>query len=69
MENLEIRLLVSEAGLHYRDIAKTMGISPIYLSRILRKPLSDYHRKKILEAVNKMMGEDWSGDDYAEGLF
>ena len=40
MENLNIRLMVKESGVTYRRIAKEIGVSTSYLSRIMSKPLS-----------------------------
>lgn len=62
MENLDIRLMVSESGMTYRDIARAMGIGANYLSRIMRKPLSQYHRERILKAIGDLKETDWSGD-------
>lgn len=54
MENIDIRLAVSESSLKYRDIAKVMGVGANYLSRIMRKPLSQYHRERILQAIEEL---------------
>lgn len=56
MENLDIRLLVSESGLRYKDIAKTMEICPEYLSRMMKKPLSLRNKARILDAIEKLRG-------------
>ena len=54
MQNLSIRLIVSESGLKYCDIAREMGIGANYLSRIMRKPLSPEHRSRILNAIDQL---------------
>ena len=51
MENLEIRLLVSEKGLKYIDIAKQMGISRVWLSNLMRHRLTIDNKVRILEAI------------------
>jgi transcriptional regulator with XRE-family HTH domain len=51
MKNLEIRLLVSEKGLKYTDIARQMGISRQYLSLLMRYDLTIDNKTRILEAI------------------
>ena len=57
MENLGIRILISESGLRYKDIAQKMGITPEWLSRLMRKDLEPEMRDKILKAVSELRGE------------
>jgi transcriptional regulator with XRE-family HTH domain len=51
MRNLDIRIMVSELGLRYIDIAKRMGISRVWLSNLMRYDLTPENRSKILEAI------------------
>lgn len=51
VKNLEIRMMVSECNLKYRDIAKEIGISPEWLSRLLREELSPENEDRILKAI------------------
>lgn len=51
MKNLEIRMLVSDCNLKYRDVAREIGISPEWLSRLLRKELSPENEDRILKAI------------------
>jgi DNA-binding Lrp family transcriptional regulator len=51
VKNLEIRMLVSDCNLKYRDIAKEIGISPEWLSRLLRKELSPENEARVLKAI------------------
>ncbi len=57
VENLGIRILVSESKLKYKDIAHKMGITPEWLSRLMRKDLEPEMREKILQAVSELRGE------------
>lgn len=57
MENLDIRILVSKSGLHYKEIAFEMGITDKYLSRLMGKPLSEKMRYRILKAIDVLKGE------------
>lgn len=54
MKNLDIRLLVGEKGLHYKDIAEKMGILNTSLSRMMRKDLTPAQRERILSAIQEM---------------
>ena len=65
MENLDIRLAVSESGMKYRDIAKVMGVGANYLSRIMRRPLTEYQRERILQAIRSMKDSEGQGDGFA----
>lgn len=57
MENLDIRLLVRDSGLTYRQIAKTLGITHWYLSKLMGKPLSVKNRIRILDAIGELTSE------------
>ena len=57
MRNLDIRLLVSEAGLKYIDIARQMKVSRQYLSLLMRYDLSPNNRQRILESIRELKGE------------
>jgi hypothetical protein len=54
MENLDIRILISESGLKYQDIAKHMKISRVWLSKLMRYPLTEDWRDRILSAIMEM---------------
>ena len=57
MRNLDIRVMVSESGLRYIDIAKQMGISRVWLSNLMRYDLTTENREKILKAIRELRGE------------
>ena len=57
MRNLDIRVMVSESGLKYTDIARQMGISRQYLSLLMRYDLTIENREKILRAIRELKGE------------
>ena len=61
MRNLDIRVMVSESGLLYQDIAKQMGISRVWLSNLMRYDLSPENREKILRAIRELRGETDEG--------
>ena len=54
MKNMDIRLLVGEKGLHYKDIAKKMGVLNTSLSRMMGKDLKPAQRARILFAIQEM---------------
>lgn len=53
-ENLDIRLHIAESGLLYKDVARQMGVSRVYLSRVLKDPLKPGMRERILAAVSEL---------------
>lgn len=57
MRNLDIRVMVSESGLKYTEIAKHMGISRVWLSNLMRYELTTENREKILRAIRELKGE------------
>lgn len=57
MQNLTVRIKVADAGVKYGDIAKKLGTSPQYLSRIMAKELSPVWRHRILDAVDSLQAE------------
>lgn len=63
MANKEIRDLVSEAGITYRSIAKKVGISPEWLSKLLSKDLTDFQRNRIMAAATELSEEKRAIDE------
>ena len=57
MRNLDIRVMVSESGLKYTEIAKHMGISRVWLSNLMRYDLTPENRSKILRAIRELNKE------------
>lgn len=57
MENLEIRLMIAESGLKYKDIAKKIGICISHMSRIMSAPLSQRNRVRIINAIEELKEE------------
>lgn len=58
MKNLDIRMLVSDHGLKYKDIAKELNITPEWLSRLMKTTLSQKNKNRILEAVERLKGAE-----------
>lgn len=54
MENLDLRILVNEKGLKYRDLADEMNISPEWLSRLMRNTLTIENKLRIMSAIQKL---------------
>lgn len=65
MENMDIRLMVDEHNIEYKDIAKRVGISPQYLSTQMRYPLSPVMRERIIRAIESLR-EDIEDSDTRE---
>ena len=52
--NQELRQVVFELGLSYRQIAHEMGISPVWLSRALSRELTVEMRERITRAIKRL---------------
>ena len=52
MENLDIRILVMDSGIRYKEVAEQMGVTAAYLSRVLKVSLTPQMRARILAAIN-----------------
>lgn len=57
MRNIDLRIEVSDAHVTYREIAKELGITPEWLSALMRTELSAFNRERITKAVHKLKGE------------
>lgn len=57
MRNLDIRIEVSESGLKYKQIAEKMGISPRWLSSIMRYELTPKNHDRIMKAIRELRKE------------
>ncbi len=54
MKNLDIRLLVKDSGITYREIAEHLDITQEWLSRLMAKKLSDKNHARILKAIEEI---------------
>ena len=62
MANEDIKNFIKKKRLFQYEVADAMGISEGYLTTILRKPLSDERRKKVLTAITKLTEEETRND-------
>ena len=62
MANEDIKNLIKKKRLFQYEVADAMGISEGYLTTILRRPLSDERRKKVLTAITKLTEEETRND-------
>lgn len=51
MKNIDLRFLISDKGIRYKDIAVVMGIRKDSLSRLMSKELSEKSRERIMCAI------------------
>ena len=58
MKNLDIRVMISENHLRYKDIAEKIGISATWLSTQMRYPLSPVMRERIIKAIMELKDDD-----------
>ena len=54
MKNLDIRMLVSDSGLKYKDVADELNITPEWLSRLLRNNLTPENKIRIMGAIERL---------------
>ena len=54
MKNLDIRIMVSENHIRYKDIAKKLKISHTYLSTLMRYELTPVMRERIIKAIMEL---------------
>lgn len=54
MKNIEVRMMVSDADVTYKAIAKELGITNTWLSAIMRFELSEFNRERITQAVKNL---------------
>ena len=57
MANQEIKKLILKHRLKYYEVADAMGISPGYLSTLLRKELTDEMKTKVVEVINAIINQ------------
>lgn len=54
MVNAEIRRMIFDAELKFKDVAAAAGWSHEHLSRLLAYPLSDQNRQRITAAIEQL---------------
>lgn len=57
MKNLDIRLRIEASGIRYVEIAERMGISRVWLSRLMARDLDSERRKQIIDALEELKQE------------
>ncbi len=58
LNNLYIRILISEAGISHRALAEAIGVTPSYFSQVLRKEIKPDMRARIIEAIERLREEE-----------
>ena len=65
MVNEDVRVMVFKSGIQYKDIAKKMGITNLWLCQLMKKPLSLYNRIRIIDALAQLQNDQ---EDVADEL-
>ena len=58
MANEDIKKLIKKHRLFRYEVAEAMKVSEGYLSTLLRKPLTEEMRTRVLEAINKLTNQE-----------
>ena len=58
MKNIDVRIMVADAKIHYKDIANHIGVTPEYLSRLMKKDLTPENRLRIIKAIQTLKGRE-----------
>ena len=61
LNNLEIREMLSQYGLSFKDIAEQLGVYPESLSRLMSKELSARKKAEVLEAIKNCINKRYLG--------
>ena len=56
LENIDIRMDIRKSGVTQYKVAKAMGVSESWFSRLLREPVTVERREQIYEAIRKAQG-------------
>lgn len=62
MKNVDVRMIVSEKGLKYKDIANELNISPVWMSRLMRNTLTAENKDRVMRAIETLMKGDQEND-------
>lgn len=54
MKNIDVRVAISDSGLRHKDVAREIGISPEWFSRLLKDDLSPENWIRITDAIERM---------------
>ena len=58
LNNLDIRMTLSDKGITYRQVAAEMGITPVYLSRLMADDLRPSMRERVLAAIDSLANQE-----------
>ena len=55
--NADIRRRIKKSGLKHYEIAYVCGISDVRFCQWLHRPLTDEHRRRVIDAIDKLTGQ------------
>ena len=59
--NMDLRLEIFKSGLSYREIARAMNVTPVWLSRVMAGKLTPEMRRRIEAAISELKAESVGG--------
>ena len=57
LANVDVRMMIRSSGLTQYRVSRELGISESYFSRMLRDPLDEKTRAKVLAAIDTIKKE------------
>ena len=58
MANEDIKSLIAKNRLHRYEVAREMGISDGYLSKLLRDPLTEEYQDKVVSSIKRILQKE-----------
>lgn len=55
--NMDVRVRMMKSGVTQYDLADTLGITPSWVSRLLRSELSTENTQKVMDAITRIETE------------
>lgn len=60
--NIGVRVLMMERGITQYDLADALGVTPSWISRLLREKLSEENEERIATAIKEIERRRGKGD-------
>lgn len=68
MENLDIRLMLSDYKIKHIEVARELGVEKSSFSRLMSKPLSERSRRRVMAAIDRILERRSASQDEKKQL-